>query len=417
MDQGTPDTGRYDLAVIGAGPSGSYAALRLSSMGYKTILIDRKWSIGRPVQCAGLVNSKTFSLPKIAEIGESTILKSIKGADIFSPSGTMLPIMASEPKAHSIDRHEFDRNLLISAIGNGCEFLPGHVLKNLNIGNGDSIEITVKGPKGVSRIRSRMLIGSDGPTSTTRHLIGLPNPLELIPGISMELEIQEGKVQEDKVAVLTGQKTAKGFFSWIIPSFGNHGVRIGLSSIDGSSLRNGIKNLFKDRRISRFLGIEGDLVCNHGVISRVYGSVPMGQPKRYHKGPVLLIGDSAAMAKATSGGGIYPALLAVNDLCGNLENGRAPGNDAIRGFIQTWKKGYGRELQKTMSLRRILRDLKDTEMDKGLNALDDEKKLEIINGKGDIDHPVQLAVSLLKQDPKLLYLIPRFVPHLRRLFI
>ncbi len=31
---------RYDVAVIGAGPAGSFAAEKLSSLGHKTLIID-----------------------------------------------------------------------------------------------------------------------------------------------------------------------------------------------------------------------------------------------------------------------------------------------------------------------------------------------------------------------------------------
>ena len=43
---------KCDVLVVGAGPAGSSAARASSINGIKTILIDKKEEIGKPVQCA-----------------------------------------------------------------------------------------------------------------------------------------------------------------------------------------------------------------------------------------------------------------------------------------------------------------------------------------------------------------------------
>ncbi len=405
---------RYDTVIIGAGPAGSYASLRLSKFGHKVLLIDMKHEIGRPMHCAGLVNNKLFKLPFLDRIEDQVLLGEISGADVFSPNGTIVPLRGRETKAYSIDRYLFDSELLKMAANSGTRVLLGTRLKDIRINKNGCSEISFKGPQGKGRVNAGMVLGCDGGASETRSIMGLENPKETIPGISMEIEIGSGTVPRDRVAVLTGEKTARGFFAWIIPSFPNNGIRIGLSSVDGPGLRAGLKNLFEDKRVSSFLSTDGKESL--GIISKVYGSVPMGQPREISKGPVLLMGDSAGMAKPTSGGGIFPALMAVDTLVKSIDAGNGTARESIRTFNEKWKKGYGRELTKAMALRRIVRDLSDEEINAALIALSDEKKLDLINEKGDIDQPVQLAVGLLRMDPSLLALIPRFIPHLRRIF-
>lgn len=407
---------RYDTVIIGAGPAGSYASLRLSKLGKKVLLIDMKHEIGRPMHCAGLVNNKLFKLPCLDRIEDQVLLGEISGADVFSPDGTIIPLRGKETKAYSIDRYLFDSALLKMAANAGTRILLGTLLKDIRTNNDGSAEVSFTGPQGNGKVIADMVLGCDGGSSRTRSILGLENPKETIPGISMEIEIGSGDVPRDRVAVLTGEKTAKGFFAWIIPSFPEKGIRLGLSAVDGPGLRSGLDNLFLDSRISSFLSIDEDLKKSLCVISKVYGSVPMGQPREISKGPVLLMGDSAGMAKPTSGGGIYPALMAVDTLIRSIDDGNKTTLETIKTFNQLWKKGYGRELTRAMALRRIVRDLSDEEMNTSLEALSDERKLDLINEKGDIDHPVQLAVGLLKMDPSLLALIPRFIPHLRRIF-
>ncbi len=407
----------FDIIVVGAGPAGSYASARLSDRGYRVLLVDRKHEVGRPVQCAGLVNSRLFDLPGLGKLKEGTILRSIRGADVFSPSGNMLPLRGKENKAFSIDRARFDHELLISAAEMVSSLMLKTELRGIRIVEDGSAKVSLVGPEGRIVVSAPMVLACDGPGSAVRSKIKMAIPKETIPGVSMELELRSGELPPDRVAVFTGSRTASGFFAWIIPSFIPNGFRLGLSALTGEGLRSGMDNLFTDPRVSKFLSLNGPLNRSSGLISVTFGSVPMGQPKDISKGPILLLGDAAGMAKPTSGGGIYPALMAVDSLTRSLNGEMRPGVQAISNFLTSWKKGYGKELSRTFVLRRIIKELKDEEMDIGLKALSDEKNLKIINEKGDIDHPVQLAVGLLRSDPSLLALIPRFVPHLRGLFI
>ena len=117
------DAGRekMDIAIIGAGPVGSYTAWRLSSSGYSVKLFEEHPEIGRPEQCAGLVNHNMFALPGLESIREKVGLHDIMGADIFSPSGKVLPLRAGKLKAISMDRALFDKELLRMAVKTGAD--------------------------------------------------------------------------------------------------------------------------------------------------------------------------------------------------------------------------------------------------------------------------------------------------------
>ena len=406
---------RYDIIIVGGGPVGSYMAHRSADSGSDVLLIDRKNEIGRPMQCAGLVNIELFSLPGLEGIKNKVKLKEIYGADIHSPSGEMLPLRGKSVKALSIDRSAFDLELLRYAARSGSEIMMGSVVTSASLlpGGGGKVEV-IRGNDRYT-IMSDMIIGCDGPSSTIRRSMGFDNPQDTIPGINMEIEIRNGVIPQKRVGVLTGNDTARGFFAWIVPSFGKNGVRIGLSARTGDDVRKGMELLIKDPRLASFLsmdGIDGEDIC---WISSVYGGVPMGPPSKLFKGDCILLGDSAGMAKPTSGGGIFPGMRAVDTLSTILEDNGYISNKTLKEFSSSWKKGYGKELAKGMILRKIIRELNDEDIDKAIGALNDKKKLRLINETGDIDRPVALAVKLLKTDPSLLMLIPRYLPHLKGL--
>ncbi|OYT46794.1 hypothetical protein B6U90_00260 [Thermoplasmatales archaeon ex4484_6] len=405
----------WDAVVVGAGPVGSYVSYRLSSLGYSVLLVDRKSEAGRPMHCGGLVNASLYDLEGLAFLKERTVLRAVRGADIYSPSGSKLPLTGKDVKAFSIDRALFDLELLRLSVRKGTETMMSSTLQGMKNGQNSEKELRISTPKGRVEVLTDLVIGCDGPASTVRQLEKLDNPRETVPGVSIEVEAIDGRVPEDRVAVLTGERTAKGFFAWAIPSFGDFGLRIGLSAISGAHFREGMKRLFNDERLADFLSLGSGDEMRFGELSRVFGAIPMGQGKRTTEDGVVLLGDSAGMAKPTSGGGIYPGLKAADLLAAILKDPEDSMTRNIRKFNMRWRKEYGRELTKSMLLRNMFRKLEDREMDVAISALTDRRKLELINETGDIDHPISLAVRLLRDDPSLMMIVPRLLPSLRKL--
>ena len=54
-------TEKYDLAVIGAGPAGAFAAAEAAKAGIKTMILEQK-SFPRPKICGGFISFRALSL-------------------------------------------------------------------------------------------------------------------------------------------------------------------------------------------------------------------------------------------------------------------------------------------------------------------------------------------------------------------
>ncbi len=404
----------FEVIVVGGGPAGSYSAARLSALGHRTALLEEHSEAGRPQQCAGLVNPGILNFDQMDHLSHGFVLKEVFGADIHSPLGHILPLKGRDVKALTIDRAEFDKEILRLAARSGTEVFTGQNVNAVRKRPGRGWSISSKGRTGVLHLECDLLLGCDGPASIVRRSIGIRPPQETITGISVETEVANGSVPQDKVGVFTGHETAKGFFAWAIPSFGPSGVRLGASSVDPRGLLIGFNKLIKDPRLARFLSLPDAEGINFGETSITLGPIPMGSTDRIVDKDVVLLGDSAGMAKPTSGGGIYPLLRAVDLLISTIERSKDLSQTTLERFEKGWKKGYGRELERALVARRILSDITDDETDKVLERLSRKETLDIINEEGDIDHPMTLAISLLKADPGLLMLLPRFIPHLKK---
>src|SRR4030066_1339415 len=105
---------KYDVAVIGAGPSGAMASKYAALNGAKTLLIEEHASIGSPVQCTGLISTKAL---RECELGEGNfVLSKIRGAFVYAPIGEEARIRGKDIKAYVIDRKIFDRELVERAL-------------------------------------------------------------------------------------------------------------------------------------------------------------------------------------------------------------------------------------------------------------------------------------------------------------
>ncbi|MFH1420471.1 MAG: FAD-dependent oxidoreductase, partial [Candidatus Aenigmatarchaeota archaeon] len=81
----------YDVVVIGAGPAGSSTAKSCSSLGLKTLLIEKRSEIGAPKRCAeGLSThaSEEFNI----NIPKYCIAQTIDGAIVYAPNGKRFEI-------------------------------------------------------------------------------------------------------------------------------------------------------------------------------------------------------------------------------------------------------------------------------------------------------------------------------------
>jgi len=406
---------RFDAVVVGAGPVGSYTAWMLSEHGYAVALIEEHQEIGRPEQCAGLVNRGMFDLPGLGDILDEVKLNEIHGADIFSPSGRILPLRAGRVKAVSIDRARFDKAISRKAAASGAHIFTSTKMRGVSRSEG-YLELSAEGINGKETIRGGLLIGCDGASSTVRRAMGFETLLSVIPGAAVQVEIGSGSIPQDLVAVLTGERTARGFFAWAVPAGSKTSMRIGLASDFGTDLRNGLESLFRDPRISGWLGIDEENAPELNPVSWNYGPVPMGCPRTIIKDRVVILGDASGMAKPTSGGGIYPGLMASERLVASVIETGELSNRSLGSFKIKWDSGYGRELARSRFFRKMISQVKDEEVEEVVSRMSDPDLLKIINDEGDIDHPLRLALMLVRKDPSLLKLIPRFIPHMRKLF-
>ena len=212
----------YDVVVVGAGPIGGYLANKLANKKISVLILEEHAEIGRPFQCAGLVNPKAMESVKL----EDTVLTPIWGARIYSPEGTLVEIGQKEKiRTWSVCRKLFDEAVVNQAIKSGAEIWLSSKPTEMKIAN-EKVEMIINTPEGKRKITSKLVCGADGAHSWVRRTMRLGRPKETM--IGMQIEVTGYGGTEGKLDMYTGSEISPGFFAWAIPS--GETTRIGVWS-------------------------------------------------------------------------------------------------------------------------------------------------------------------------------------------
>ena len=391
----------YDFVVVGAGPIGSLLARRLSQRGASVLIIEEHAQIGRPFQCAGLVNPDAMELVGLHD----TVLTPIWGARIHGPSGEVVSIGSPDiVRTWSVCRKLFDESILESAIESGAElWLSSKPLWAEQDERG--VSITISTPDGQIDVRCSMLCGADGAHSWVRRNFRMGRPDEMMIGFQIEVTGYSG--EEGKLDMYTGSDIAPGFFAWAIPSGDTR--RIGAWSkaelLDGRSPEQLLSALMsKPQWMHRF--------SNCREVGRFCGPVPSGIVRHPLKDRVMLFGDAAGLCKPTTGGGIGPGFMHVEKmvtplikkLSGEISDSR------FESIVNEYLKTKRKEQMRARALRdAFLTQMSDQELDEVFSVWSKPEVTELINEVGEIENPIPLGMKMLREVPEFKALARRAV--------
>ena len=391
----------YDVVVVGAGPVGGFLAQRMCEGGATVLLLEEHAQIGRPFQCAGLVNPEAMRLTGL----ESTVLSPIWGARIHSPSG--IPVVIGdnqEVRTWSVCRKLFDEGVVEGAMQAGADiWLSSKPISAEEMD--DHVLLSIASPEGVVSVRCKLLCGADGAHSWVRRRFKMGRPKELMIGFQVEVTGYKG--EQGRLDMYTGSGYSPGFFAWAIPS--GETTRIGTWS-KPELMGGGSCEQLLDRLRAEPLWSERFSECRE--VGRFCGPIPSGLVKRPMIGRVVLFGDAAGLCKPTTGGGIGPGFMQVEMLvpsllgCLNRDDFTVSSVKEVNGLLEPIR----REQDRARALRdAFLTGMTDDELDEVFAVWSRPEVTELINQIGDIEQPIPLGIRMLKEVPEFRALAKRAV--------
>ncbi len=378
----------FDAIIVGAGPAGSLAAQRIAKRGFQVALLEEHREIGEPIQCGGLVTPRVFDYVNCKE----TILGEIHGAEIYSPKGHCLRIDGHETEAVVVDRAMFDRAIATEAVRAGAHTFLGTQAQSASYVDG-GVEVTVDRDGKTRKLRGKILIGCDGVRSNVAKWFNILRPKKILPGFEVELAGVKG--DPGMVKLFVGNEIAPGFFGWIIPS--GDTARVGLCVREGNAFAY-LENMLKRPEVQQYTKGAQPIVY-------IVGGIPVGFPRRTYADHVMVVGDAACQAKATSGGGIFTSLhcasLAAETAVQALEKGDFSSRMMHR-YHKAWTKSIGKELRKDLAIHESYERLTDQQFEELFDIFGDPVVLRLIEETADIDFPSKIGWTLIRRDPRIL---------------
>jgi len=262
----------YDIAVVGAGSAGLYAAHLYERFGLSVVVFEEHEEIGKPEHCSGLIS---WNLRRFVRVHRDIIENKVMRAVVHSPRDRKI-IIEGKGEVFVINRYKLD-NYLASLLCS--EIMLRHHVSDIRV---HESYVSIKTNKGV--YKARVVVGADGPNSVIAKKIN--NKLRFKIGI---IALVEGIDDSDHVDIYLNKEYSRDGFLWRIPRKNRTEYGIFGSKVDYKMLE-------------RFFGIKKYLAIG--------GLMPYGMRKSYGK-RVILIGDAAGQTKPWSGGGVIYGMLAA----------------------------------------------------------------------------------------------------------
>jgi geranylgeranyl reductase family protein len=280
---------RYDVIVVGAGPSGSTTARECATRGLSVLLLDRS-EFPRDKPCGGGVTVRAAALLpfSIDPVVERVIYRvwiterRSRGFERSSPNEV----------AYLTQRSRLDAFLVERAISEGAVFRQREAIREVER---HPTHVVVRTSN--DSFEGRTLVAADGANGSTTKLAGLK--VRHLQGIAVEGNISpDGGIPEkwkDRLGFNFGD--ISGGYGWIFPKGDHLNIGIGGWRHNGPNLREKLTHLVRSYGFdpAKLWGMRG-----HPLPLRRRGS-PLVD------GNVLLVGDAAGLVDPFTGEGIYTA--------------------------------------------------------------------------------------------------------------
>lgn len=364
---------KYDVVVVGAGPSGSSAARYAAAGGCNTLLLEKRQEIGSPVRCGEGI-ARHFLEDCDIPFNRKWVAQEVKGAKIISPNGTELRIderYAGNEVGIVLERDAFDKDLAKLAAKAGSEIWVKSTVVGLLRDNGRAIGVRVKRLEEEFNVEADCVVAADGFESQVGRWAGFKTLLKA-GDLTGTLQYRLTNIDPDPdfpnyCEFFLGSIAPAGYI-WVFPkdeSTANVGLGISLDRLKSKMDLKMYLDAFvkKDPRMRRaqFLDM---------VTGGVSTSAPLG--KTVGDG-VALVGDAARMIDPITGGGIGNGCAAGMILGKVLADIKAKGGSYSAEDLQPYEKGWRAELEETLyrnwMAKNKLVTLTDSDFDKIIATL------------------------------------------------
>ena len=352
------------IAVIGAGPAGSYTAYLLAKKGYSVSVYEKNPVIGKPVQCTGILSDYFLTLMTPSKKFVQNIVTKTR---IYAPNGRFVETKIK--KNYVICRKKFDNYLAELAKKQHVKYYLNHSFKSCKEGKQLQIKLNNKGKTITKKVD--ILIGADGPNSQVAKSAGLFGKRKFVIGTQIEAQAKTDNLVEFYPYI--------GSYAWVVPVTKNS-VRIGVAAYRNTPA------LFK-KFVNEKLG------NNYKKIENQSGIISTFNPRvKAQKNNVYLVGEAATFVKATSGGGINQSLKSAMILAECIQKNK--------NYNLAWKTKLFKNLYTHLILHKMMEKFSNKDWNYLIEVFSKPKMKSVLYSESR-DNIVKMLIKIAFTEPRL----------------
>ena len=381
-----------NVAVVGGGPVGCFAALQLARLGVETTVFEEHAEIGVPSHCAGHLSIRSLKDLGLYPLPSGIVENTFSAANFHSPEGTVFSVRLKLPVTCAVNRELFDKFLAKKAEAAGARYRLGSRVRSLILDAGFVKGVNIEQGGNVESFEAKVVVDAEGISARFVKEASLAAPQGECLVNAVEAEVENVRnLEEDAVEVFLGKEYAPGFYGWIMP-LSNETAKVGLATKTGNPKDLLQRLMFKHPVASKLL--KGSQVKQLS-----FHPITLGGPiaKTYANG-FLAVGDAASQVKPTTGGGVIFGLT-----CGQIAAETAfeaiRRNDVSESCLKEYQKGcvgrLGFDFSVMLRARRFLDSFSDGKIDNLLrvcNRLGLDKALKDVD---EIDFQGKLLLEMM----------------------
>ncbi|MCX6771035.1 MAG: NAD(P)/FAD-dependent oxidoreductase [Candidatus Micrarchaeota archaeon] len=271
----------FDIAIIGAGPGGNYAALTAAKAGVSVVVLEEHEAIGQPVHCGECLSQAACKRLGIT-LPDEAISREVKGIRLIFPDKTASFI--TEP-GYTLEKDKFEQWLSLEATKAGAAYKLKSRVAALEREEGGWHVTTTAG-----EYFARLIIDASGVDSAASKLLNFNPPQKTVVGLQYEME--QVDVEGEMMDFLLWPRLAPHGYLWVIPKKDGRS-NVGLVTNDAPRTRELLEKFvdeygLKEKKRNKAFG----------------GRIPAGGPvaKTFDDG-IMLIGDAAGFTSPMFEGG------------------------------------------------------------------------------------------------------------------
>ena len=355
----------YDVLIIGAGPSGSNAAISYKNLNpnLKVGLIDksifpRDKSCGDAIGPGVISALKRFNNQHILDNEPQVVSTTLYGPENIGIQNYIPEVKNKEDSiVYVIPRIDLDNRILNLAKGLDVDVFEGYSFVSFEKDSDNKLVVEIKNGDNITKLGAKILVGADGANSRVRKQLNVNTNSDWHKAIAIRAYIDSPNYLEifkERTLMFEINVSAEKGYAWAFPSKGNL-LNIGI----GVPL-----NIFKKEKLDINVLLQDFItqLTNRGVVVENIRDeksylLPFAssRPKFKNDINVALIGDASSMINPMSGEGIFYGMEAGYLLAKNTYN-LIDSPDLTKG-IADYEKAFSKRFRKhylSCALARLL---------------------------------------------------------------